>query len=108
MVESSLDKGILRCSACVIPQSGKSSIKFNEEGLCAICSEERHTQDVEKLRELSDSNADVEQMIAGIRYRGMGHPYDCLVGVSGGRDSSYLLYLLTQKHGLRCLAVPVF
>ncbi len=104
MVESSLDRGILRCSACVMPQSGQSSIKFNEEGLCALCSEERHTRDVEKLRELSDSNAEVEQIITGIRNRGMGHPYDCLVGISGGRDSSYLLYLLTQKHGLRCLA----
>lgn len=40
-----------------------------------------------------------------VRERGKGKPYDCVVGVSGGRDSTYLLYLLTQKHHLRCLAV---
>ena len=34
----------------------------------------------------------------------MGHPYNCLVGLSGGRDSSYLLYLLVKKHNLRCMA----
>lgn len=43
-------------------------------------------------------------MIANIKYRGRGRPYDCVVGISGGRDSSYLLYLLKKKHNLRCLA----
>jgi hypothetical protein len=43
--------------------------------------------------------------IEQIRQQGKGKPYDCVVGASGGRDSTYLLYLLTQKHHLRCLAV---
>jgi hypothetical protein len=43
--------------------------------------------------------------IEQIRQKGKGRPYDCVVGASGGRDSTYLRYLLTQKHHLRCLAV---
>lgn len=33
--------------------------------------------------------------------------YDCIVGISGGVDSSYLLYLITEKYGLRPLAVTL-
>ncbi|NLX13618.1 MAG: hypothetical protein GXY44_08200 [Phycisphaerales bacterium] len=47
----------------------------------------------------------LNEQIEQIREKGQGRPYDCVVGVSGGRDSTYLLYLLTQKHRLRCLAV---
>ncbi len=39
-----------------------------------------------------------------VRERGTKAPFDCVVGVSGGMDSVYLLYLLMRKHGLRCLA----
>jgi hypothetical protein len=46
----------------------------------------------------------LEEYIQRIKDRGRKQPFDCVVGVSGGRDSSYLLYLLTQKHHLRCLA----
>jgi tRNA(Ile)-lysidine synthase TilS/MesJ len=40
-----------------------------------------------------------------IKKSGQGEKYDCIVGVSGGTDSSYLLYLAKVKYGLRPLAV---
>lgn len=40
-----------------------------------------------------------------IKERGKKHKYDCLVGVSGGTDSSFLLHLLKKDYGLRILAV---
>jgi hypothetical protein len=46
----------------------------------------------------------LEDRIERIREAGRGHRYDCVVGVSGGRDSSYLLYQLVRRHGLRCVA----
>ena len=48
--------------------------------------------------------AELEQLFARIKQAGEGKPYDCVVGVSGGVDSTYLI-LQAVKHGLRPLAV---
>jgi tRNA(Ile)-lysidine synthase TilS/MesJ len=45
-----------------------------------------------------------EQIIEGVKKNGRGKEYDCVVGVSGGRDSSYTLYI-AKKMGLRPIAV---
>jgi tRNA(Ile)-lysidine synthase TilS/MesJ len=45
----------------------------------------------------------VNQQVEIIRKTGKEKPYDALIGLSGGRDSSYLSYLLTHKHNLRLL-----
>ena len=45
-----------------------------------------------------------EHLMATIRENSRDKPYDCVVGISGGRDSTYTLYLL-KKMGLRPLAV---
>lgn len=46
----------------------------------------------------------LDKIIAEIRARGRGSRYDCVIGVSGGTDSSYLL-VLAKEWGLRPLAV---
>ncbi|MCG8552805.1 MAG: N-acetyl sugar amidotransferase [Desulfobacterales bacterium] len=48
--------------------------------------------------------ADWEALVARMKVKGRGRSYDCIVGVSGGVDSSYLLVLM-KKYGLRPLAV---
>jgi len=88
-----------RCIRCVLPKS-LSQVEFSEEGLCALC---QHSEP-QSLKETSEPNKDIEPIIEQIRVLGKGRPFDCLVGLSGGRDSTYLLYLLTQKHHLRVLA----
>jgi len=45
-----------------------------------------------------------EMIIEGIKKNGQGKEYDCVVGISGGRDSSYTLYI-AKKMGLRPIAV---
>ncbi len=85
-----------RCSKCVIPRSAHG-IEFDEKGCCELCNNisKKSTENrVENLKLRIDE----------IKKIGMGRPYDCLVGLSGGRDSSYLLYLLVKKHNLRCMA----
>ena len=42
-----------------------------------------------------------------LKHEGQGKKYDCLMGISGGLDSSYLAYLGTQKWGLRVAAVHI-
>src|SRR5690606_19116278 len=46
-----------------------------------------------------------ETILERIRRAGRGKPHDCVVGISGGRDSTYTLYLAKKVWGLRPLAV---
>jgi N-acetyl sugar amidotransferase len=46
-----------------------------------------------------------EKLIEKIKKDGKGKKYDCLIGVSGGTDSSYLMHLAKEKYNLRPLAV---
>jgi N-acetyl sugar amidotransferase len=73
-------------------------LAFDGEGLCTYC---RHYD--ARIRKEPDPAA-LEALLAGIRARGAGRAYDAVVGVSGGVDSSWVLYL-ARKAGLRCLAV---
>ena len=93
------------CKRCVM-DSGDSQIKFDESGICNYCREieillhERWSPNNEGKRIL-------DNLIEKIKQAGKGKNYDCIVGLSGGIDSSYLTYLATQKWGLRVLAVHV-
>lgn len=90
---------VKRCNVCILPKSGL--FDFDDHGTCSLCHVVRQAQGA---AEVIDEPELLERYIGEIRARGRGRPFDCVVGVSGGRDSSYLLYLLTRKHQLRCLA----
>jgi N-acetyl sugar amidotransferase len=47
----------------------------------------------------------LEKLVEQIKREGQGKPYDCLMGVSGGVDSTYVAYTAKTKFGLRPLAV---
>lgn len=82
-----------RCTRCVLPES-YPGIEFNEAGVCNLCLS--HTewsyQGKEKLDEFLEP------------FRNKGEGYDCVVGISGGRDSSYMLYYLVKECDLRVVA----
>ncbi len=89
-----------RCINCILPKSAEF-VKFDENGCCSICNhstENDLSSDEKKVLE-NKLKAKIEQF----KKEGREKSYDCLVGVSGGRDSAYLLYLLVTKHKLRCL-----
>ncbi|MES2205626.1 MAG: N-acetyl sugar amidotransferase [Pseudomonadota bacterium] len=89
------------CVRCVMDESA-SNIRFDNFGVCNFC-----TDFAAKLPELSktqhDSNA-FKQLVDKIKKVGQGKPYDCVVGLSGGVDSSYVLHLVVEA-GLRPIAV---
>jgi PP-loop superfamily ATP-utilizing enzyme len=90
-----------RCSTCVLPTSTRG-LRFNAQGECQLCQKAKAAP---VGRRASGANeVDLQKQIDELKERGRGRPFDCVVGVSGGRDSSYLLYLLVRKHQLRCLA----
>ena len=91
-----------RCNKCILPNSCEL-IPFEADGTCVLCKAAESMNTMGKVKSYNEQ--ELLDHIERIRQQGKGKPYDCVVGASGGRDSTYLLYLLTQKHHLRCLAV---
>lgn len=100
-IHSSAGDAAGRCSVCILPATTKG-LKFDDSGICGLC-KAQPTVSKAPAQE-SAGHRSIEDELQKIRDLGKGRKYDCLVGLSGGRDSSYLLYLLTRKHNLRCLA----
>ena len=94
---------IRECTYCVM-DAHAADIVFDTEGRCSYC-----TAMLEKLAHFQAADPRVLETklatFAGkVRASGKNKRYDCIVGVSGGADSSYALYLARQQ-GLRPLAV---
>jgi N-acetyl sugar amidotransferase len=90
------------CSRCVFDET-LPNITFDSKGVCNYCKEfdnleaEYPTGDAgwKKLLEIAEQ----------VKKAGKHKKFDCVIGVSGGCDSSYLVYLAKEKLGLRPLAV---
>jgi len=89
------------CTRCVC-DSRIPGIKFDVKGECNYCKINDVLEKEFPLGEAGKRN--FANLIAKIKKAGYGKEYDCVVGVSGGRDSSYTLYLAV-RNGLRPLAV---
>lgn len=81
-------------------------ITFDSEGVC------NHVRDYEEYERSQKPDKEkarflTEQMVDLLRKEGKGKDYDCLIGLSGGVDSSYLTWYVTQQLGLRPLIVHV-
>lgn len=89
------------CSRCV-SDTTIPGIWFDEAGVCNFC----HTHDKldEEFSLDKRGRQKLDQIIDLIKKDGQSRKYDCIVGVSGGTDSTFCLYL-TKKLGLRPLAV---
>ena len=80
-----------------------SEIKFDNEGNCNHCNKFLHdSKNITYQGEESDKRLEV--ILEKIKEKGKGKEYDCLIGVSGGVDSSFVAYK-TKELGLRPLAV---
>jgi N-acetyl sugar amidotransferase len=90
------------CGRCVMDTSDPE-IRFDEQGVCNHC----HAYDALAAREVRTGQAGKEallRIVDRIKASGRGKQYDCVMGVSGGVDSTYLAYIAKQL-GLRPLAV---
>jgi N-acetyl sugar amidotransferase len=93
---------IQMCCKCIY-NANISGISFNKEGVCNYCiqveelKQQFGTGDAKGIKALED-------LIVSIKKSGNGKKYDCVVGVSGGTDSSFLLAKAIEW-GLRPLAV---
>jgi hypothetical protein len=88
------------CKRCLLPKKVQGAA-LDARGICRLC-REYPTQDrtaAERARQLYE--ADLEKALRDCRKRGK---YDCLVPLSGGKDSVYLIYKLKNEYGLKVLA----
>ncbi|OFY24688.1 MAG: hypothetical protein A2X02_01475 [Bacteroidetes bacterium GWF2_29_10] len=86
------------CTKCVMDTSDED-IFFDKKGVCNYCNEFNNSK-------INVPNPDkLNKQIEKIKKDGKGHEYDCVIGLSGGVDSSYLAYIVKEEFGLRPLAV---
>lgn len=90
------------CSKCIMDDSDPD-ITFDEKGVCNHCRDY-----AERLKEpaylAKKQPGAVDRLVNKIKKEGRRKRYDCIIGVSGGVDSTYTAYLVKQL-GLRPLAV---
>ncbi|MBZ0179652.1 MAG: N-acetyl sugar amidotransferase [Melioribacteraceae bacterium] len=89
------------CSRCVMDDT-VPGISFDENGECPFC--KIHDDLERKFPMNNETPKRLQDLVDKIKHDGKGKEYDCIVGVSGGRDSTYTLYNAV-KLGLRPLAV---
>jgi len=90
---------VFHCVRCALP-SNYPGVTYDETGLCSVC------RDFDEHRHLAEqyfrTEEELEALLADARATSTGD-YDCLMLLSGGKDSSYVLYQLLAR-GLRVLA----
>lgn len=81
-------------------------IVFDEKGVCDHCNAYfEHT--LPNWPAKHDGEVQLERIADRIRNKGKGKDFDCIIGMSGGIDSSYLTYIAKEKLGLRPLVFHV-
>jgi N-acetyl sugar amidotransferase len=93
------------CSKCVMDTTD-SKIVFDEKGVCDYCNS--YYRDILPNWNPNQNKEDeLENISSQIRKTGKKKRYDCIIGLSGGTDSSYLAYIAKEKMGLRPLIYTV-
>ncbi len=99
------EKNYKICSNCVMDTSD-SKIIFDSEGICDHCN--TFYKDIEPKWMSDIQNTDkINSLVDKIKRQGKGKDFDCIMGMSGGIDSSYLLYMMKEKYDLNPLVFHV-
>lgn len=96
---------IRTCTRCIM-DSSDPNITFDERGWCDYC---RNFDEVIKPNWHTDERgaAELRALAERIKEAGRGRDFDCIIGLSGGLDSSYTAYVAKEKMGLRPLLFHV-
>lgn len=93
------------CKHCIMDDSDPN-ITFDEKGVCDYCT---NFNNAIKPNWHTDARgfAELTTLAERIRAEGSGRDFDCIIGLSGGLDSSYAAYVAKEKMGLRPLLYHV-
>jgi hypothetical protein len=95
-LEPPVKSAYVECNVCLFDAT---IAEIGDDGICSYC----------KLQEQQRNQAREpwENVLARIKKKGKDRKYDALIGISGGEDSSVLLYLAVKVWGLRVLALHI-
>lgn len=89
------------CKKCVYPSSSAVPLAFDGNGICSGC---RTSQQGRELKDWDDRRKKFEKLIEEYRNKD-GTGYDCIIPVSGGKDSYFQTHLIKKVYGLNPLLV---
>ena len=95
------EKTLRTCVRCVMDESAPN-IVVDAHGVCNFCRD--FEAKLSELQRLQGQPQALARLVETVQAAGRGKAYDCVVGLSGGVDSSYVLHLVKEQ-GLRPLAV---
>ncbi|SCY76796.1 N-acetyl sugar amidotransferase, partial [Butyrivibrio sp. INlla14] len=84
---------------CVMDTSDPD-ITFDENGVCMRCNEYKN-RILPEWNHGQGHEQELQNLITAIKESGKNNKYDCILGLSGGLDSSYMLHLAVKEWGLR-------
>ena len=87
------------CKCCVMDTTDEY-IEFDENGVCSRCNEYKQ-RILPKWNYGRGHEEELKELIHKVKKSGKGKEYDCILGLSGGLDSSYMLHLAVKEWGLR-------
>ncbi len=91
-----------QCSRCILDTEHVANISFDGQGVCNYCN--FYDQSVAKLGNTQERKQWIDRKINEIKQSGGNKRFNCIIGVSGGVDSSYLAYW-GKENGLKPLVV---
>jgi N-acetyl sugar amidotransferase len=103
MILGQNDPGYRQCAITVMDNIADDDIRFDEKGICNYYYEYKEAEATGVFTG-KEGEEKLEKIVEEVRSAGVGKQYDCLIGLSGGVDSTYVAWLVKSK-GLRPLAV---
>jgi hypothetical protein len=93
---------VKRCVRCILPEN-YPGVHFDAEGVCNFCRvfDRQWGSWMASKDEQAQSEARLKNIFEAVKQK--RRPYDALIGISGGKDSSYMLYLCREVYGLNLL-----
>lgn len=94
------------CCSCIMDTKQDESLQFDFNGICSDCT--RFYKNIEKKWNYGMGHEEeLSQLLNRIKKSGKNRKYDCIIGFSGGMDSSYMLHMAVKEWGLRPLVIHI-
>lgn len=96
-------RSYVQCVHCIMDTGDDPYITFNAEGICNHCENYKYEEE-NFVFHGEEGKKRFDAFIQQMKADGKNKPYDCIIGISGGVDSTYLA-LVAKENGLRALGV---